>query len=49
MLPLIQKEVRKKFYAKIIVPLRFSKWVSNLVIMRKTTREKRLCCGFLKH
>jgi hypothetical protein len=32
--------------AKIIVPLRFSKWVSNLVPTRKKTREIRLCIDF---
>jgi hypothetical protein len=31
---------------KIIVPLRFSKWVSNLVPTRKKTSEIRLCIDF---
>jgi hypothetical protein len=31
LLPLIEKEVKKLFEAKIIVSLRFSKWVENLV------------------
>jgi hypothetical protein len=31
LLPLIEKEIKKMYDAKIIVPLRFSKWVSNLV------------------
>jgi hypothetical protein len=35
MLPLIENEVRKLFDAKIIVSLRFSKWVANLVPARK--------------
>ena len=35
LLPLIEKEVKKLFYAKIIVSLRFSKWVANLVLVRK--------------
>ena len=30
-LPLIEKEIKKMYDAKVIVPLRFSKWVSNLV------------------
>ena len=34
-LPLIEKEVKKLFNAKIIVTLRFSKWVANLVPVRK--------------
>lgn len=46
MLPLIQREVRKIFYAKINVPLIFSKWVSNLVTVTKKTREIRLCVDF---
>ena len=29
--------------AGIIVPLRYSEWVSNLVSVRKKTREIRLC------
>ena len=35
LLPLIEKEVRKLFEAKIIFSLRFSKWVENLVPIRK--------------
>jgi hypothetical protein len=35
LLPLIQNEIKKMYDAKIIVPLRFSKWVSNLVPTRK--------------
>jgi len=46
MLPLIEKEVQKLFDAKIIVPLRFSKWLSNLVPTRKKTGEIRLCADF---
>ena len=32
--------------AKIIVPLRYSKWVENLVPDRKTNGEIRLCLDF---
>jgi hypothetical protein len=32
--------------AKIIVPLRFSKWVSNLVPTRKKTGQIKLCIDF---
>jgi hypothetical protein len=46
LLPLIEKEIKKMYDAKIIVPLRFSKWVSNLVLTRKKTREIRLCIDF---
>jgi len=41
LLPLIEKEIRKIFDAKIIVPLIFSKWLSNLVPARKKKLEKK--------
>jgi hypothetical protein len=43
---LIEKEVKKLFEAKIIVSLRFSKWVANLVPVRKKSGEIRLCVDF---
>jgi hypothetical protein len=46
LLPLIEKEIKKMYDANIIVPLRFSKWVSNLVPTRKKTGEIRLCIDF---
>jgi hypothetical protein len=46
LLPLIEKEVKKLFEAKIIVSLRFSKWVENLVPVRKKSGEIRLCVDF---
>jgi ribonuclease HI len=46
LIPLIEKEIKKMYDAKIIVPLRFSKWVSNLVPTRKKTGEIRLCIDF---
>jgi ribonuclease HI len=46
LLPLIEKEIKKMYDAKIIVPLRFSKWVSNLVPTCKKTGEIRLCIDF---
>jgi hypothetical protein len=46
LLPLIEKEIKKMYDAKIIVPLGFSKWVSNLVPTRKKSREIRLCIDF---
>jgi hypothetical protein len=46
LLPLIEKEIKKMYDSKIIVPLIFSKWVSNLVPTRKKTREIRLCIDF---
>ena len=43
---MIEKEVKKLFDAKIIVSLRFSKWVANLVPVRKKSGEIRLCIDF---
>ena len=45
MIPLIEKEI-KMYDAKIIVPLRYSKWVSNIVPTRKKIGEIRLCIDF---
>ena len=45
--PLIEKEIRKLFDEKIIVSLRFSKWLANLVLVRKKNREIRLCVDFI--
>jgi len=47
LLPLIQKEIKKLFDAKIIVSLRFSKWVANLVPIRNKNGEIRLCIDFI--
>ena len=44
--PLIEKEVKKLFDAKIIVSLRFSKWLANLVLVRKKSGEIRLHVDF---
>lgn len=44
--PLIEKEIKKHFDAKIIVSLRFSKWVANLVLVRKKNGGIRLCIDF---
>eukprot|EP00253_Pinus_taeda_P015253 PITA_15253 len=46
LLPLIEKEIKKLLVAKIIVPLRYSKWVANLVVVRKKSGEIRLCVNF---
>ena len=43
---MIEKEVKKLFDAKIIVSLRFSKWVANQVSVRKKNGEIRLCIDF---
>ena len=42
----IEKEIIKLFNSKIIVSLRFSKWVENLVPIRKKNGEIRLCNDF---
>ena len=39
MLPLIEKEIKKLFEEKIIVARRFSRWVANLVPVRKKNGE----------
>jgi hypothetical protein len=44
---LIEKEIKKLFDSKIIVSLRFSKWVRNLVPGRKKSGEIRLCVDFI--
>jgi ribonuclease HI len=46
LLPVIEKEVKKLLNAKIIVPLRYSDWVANLVPVRKKNGEIRLCVDF---
>jgi hypothetical protein len=46
MLPIMEKEVKKLLDAQIIIPLRYSKWVENLVPMRKKNGEIRLCVDF---
>ena len=46
MFPIIEKEVKKLLDAKIIVPLRYSSWVANLVPVRKKNGEIRLCVDF---
>ena len=46
LLPLIEKEIRKLFDVKIIVCLRNSKWLANIVLVRKKNGEIRLCIDF---
>jgi hypothetical protein len=45
--PVIEKEVKKILYVKIIVPLRYSEWVANLVPVRKKNDEIRICVDFI--
>ena len=44
--PLVEKEIKKLFEAKIIVALRFLRWVANLVPVRKNNGEVRICINF---
>jgi hypothetical protein len=46
LLPVMEKEVKKLLDAQIIVPLRYSEWVANLVPVRKKSGEIRLCVDF---
>jgi hypothetical protein len=46
LLSMIEREVNKILDAKIIVPLRYSEWVGNLVLVRKTNDEIRLYIDF---
>jgi hypothetical protein len=46
LLPVIEKEVKKILDAKIIISLRYSEWVANLVLVRKKNGEIRLCVDF---
>ena len=46
LLPLVENEIKKLFEAKIIMALRFSHWVENLVLVRKKNGEIRICIEF---
>ena len=39
LLPIIEKEIKKLWEAKIILPLRFSNWVANIVPVHKKNGE----------
>jgi hypothetical protein len=43
---IIEKELKRMLDAIIIVPLRYSDWVANLVPVRKKSGEIRLCVDF---
>jgi hypothetical protein len=47
LMPIMEKEVNKILNAKIIIPLRYSEWVYNLVPVRKKNGEIRLCVNFI--
>jgi hypothetical protein len=46
LLPVIEREFKKLLDQKIIVPLRYSEWVENLVPVTKKSGEIRLCVDF---
>ena len=46
LLPSIEREVNRLYKSGIIVPIRFSDWISNLVPVRKKTGEIRSCIDF---
>ena len=46
LLPVIEKEIQNLLKSKIIIPLIYSKYISNLVVVRKKNREIRLCVDF---
>ena len=44
--PLVKKELNKMLDAKIIFPVRHTRWVANLVLVRKKNGDIRLCIDF---
>jgi hypothetical protein len=46
LLPIIEKEIKKLWEAKIIIPLRFSNWVANIVPICKKNGEIHICVDF---
>jgi hypothetical protein len=46
LMSIIEKELKRMLDARIIVPLRYSNWVANLVPVRKKNGEIRLCVDF---
>jgi hypothetical protein len=45
-LPTMEREIKKLLDAHIIIPLRYSEWIVNLVPVRKKNGEIRLCIDF---
>jgi len=46
LLPIIEKEVKKLLDAKIIIPIRYYEWITNLVHVRKKNGEIIPCVDF---
>jgi hypothetical protein len=47
LLPIMEREVKNLLDAQIIIPLRFSEWVDNLVHVRNKNGEIKLCVDFI--
>lgn len=45
-LPSIEKEVNRLYKSRIIVPIQFSEWMSNIVPVRNKTGEIHQCIHF---
>jgi hypothetical protein len=43
----IRNELNKLLKAKIIFPIRHSKWVSNIFLIRKKNKDIRICIDFI--
>ena len=46
LLPIIEKALKRLLDAKVIVPLRYSEWVANIVPVRIKNGEIRLCVDY---
>jgi hypothetical protein len=46
LLPTMEREIKKLLDARIIIPLRYSEWIANLVPVKKKNGEIRLCVDF---
>ena len=46
LLPLIEKEIKKLFEAKVIVALIYSRWLENVVLVRKKNGKIKICIDF---
>ena len=46
LLPTMEREIKKLLDAHIIIPLKYSEWIANIVLVRKKNGEIRLCVEF---
>ena len=42
----MEREIKKLLDARIIIPLKYSEWIVNIVLVRKKNGEIRLCVEF---